>query len=184
MDSASSIFFIILLGITLSFTVYIVGGSYDDFIGSYTHFWETQYSETITSHTGDCMNVTLNRISTQDIPSLTLTYDGGSASDRIYVNGNYVGNLTPPSPNTLTFDPTYLRVDTCVSYIFSGPVGDTNITNTSIHYYRYDGCNYGEEVCVILDAGSNMSTVTLTLMVLAPLFIGGLILIGVVRGLL
>lgn len=184
MNSASTIFFIVVVGIIISFTILIVDSIYSNHINTLTFFYELQYNDTFTNTSDTCMNVSLQRISEQHQAIINLTYQGGNTSDQVFVNGNYVGNLTPPSPDIIYVNPLLLETTTCVDYQFAGAVGTTNVTNMSLIYYRYDGCNYGESACVALDTTRNMSGTIFYLLMFSPILLGAMLLIGVVKGMI
>lgn len=149
-------------------------------IGSLSYFWETQENTTLITASNVCQNFTLQRMSETQNPYLNITFAGGNNSDRVYVNSNLIGNLSVPSPTVISFDPTYLEVDTCVTYVFLND-SNTNVTGGNLTYYRYDGCEFGEQACNSIQVTSEITGIFWMVLSFLPLGLVFLLLLNVFR---
>lgn len=175
-DFSSLVLFTILLAVFLQGGMVVIESISSDHLGSFTYSWETQYNTDLINESDMDQNFTLQRISEMEDPYLWVQYSGGNASDQVFVNDNLVGNLTGVSPDTVVFDAALLEVDTVVTYDF---VNDTltNVTAGNLTYYRFDGCDYGEETCRSLNVVRDSSNAGLWGVSVLPLLFGGLLVV-------
>lgn len=122
-------------------------------LGNFSYFYETVSDDTNLNSSGE-INLSLQRISSQENATLKISYEGGVVTDTVYINNHSVGNLDGTSPDIISFTPDYLGVDTVVKYTISA--AQTNITQTNLTYYRYTGCNYDEATCIAEEGSSKL----------------------------
>lgn len=148
MNATELLLFLVVFSLFLFGAASVLGTVSDDYVGTLVYSYEVELNDTAVNDSGVCLNFTLDRISEKELAHLDIAYVGGNASDRVYVNSNLVGNLSPASPDAINVNPEYLDVDTCVDFDFWNDTSDnTNISEVNITFYHYDGCNYGEEAC-------------------------------------
>lgn len=179
MKISSLFLFTIFLFICLQGALIVVNSLTSDYIGNLVYFWEIQTNNTFTNSSGSCMNVSLQRMSETADPWLNLTYVGGNVSDQVFVNGNYVGTLSPPGPDVISFNPNFLAVSTCVDFGFANE-GATNVTNMSLVYYRWDGCNYDEDMCDSMNSIRTLTNVSLWFSQWQPIMLAVLLIFFVI----
>lgn len=173
MNPVHLILFLGLASLSLYGGVVVLDSVSSDYIGSLSYSTTVASNDTVINTSGANQYFYLDHISTEANPYILVTYEGGNASDLVYVNGNLIGNLTPPSPDSIPFDVGFIALDTNVSFQFIGAVGKTNITESNISYQEFDGCNYSYEEC------KNMNVVN-ELLGFAGIVLANLPIIGVV----
>lgn len=148
----------------------------EDYLGDFAYFYETLAdNDTLTNCTGN-YTFFADHISEAADGWLYLTYAGGNESDLVYVNGYYVGNLTPPSPDNITVDADYLTLNSTATFICLNN-SLTNLTAGNLTYYSWDYCDYGEDSCAAMKVIRDSSVAVSGGLGQLPLLFGAFLLI-------
>lgn len=155
----------------------------DQHLGNY-YFLYRNASDSTDFNTSGSLNLSTQRTSTRASGNLTVTFTGGNETDTVSVGGYLVGNFSGASPKTFTVAGAYIDVPALISYSLT--TNNTNVTDTFLVYYSYDGCEYSETVCDTLNTAENMTEPAVLLTSFVPLLLAvlmiGVGLVGLVRG--
>ena len=144
-----------------------MGSMYADTMGTYYYLWRNATDNTFINESA-YLNLSTQRTSAKFDGNLTVTYDGGdNRTDKVYIDGTFISNITAGrSPDTYTVPGSLIDVPCEVRYVFNASV--TNVTKSDLDYYSFDGCEYDESTCDVLQSSF---TLTGAIMKVPPYFI-------------
>lgn len=179
MNFSSLVLFTILLFVGIQGGLIVLESVSSDYIGNLVYYSSVDSNNTKINASAPAQwaMLYLPYISPLSDPHLDVVYEGGNSSDMVYVNGLFVGNLTPASPDVISFPVSYLSLRTNVSYHFAGAVGKTNVTVTNLTYETYSGCNFEYESCNSMNSVRGITSAIMWLFQPTQLLLGGLIVL-------